>query len=452
MKLKDQLRFVRNNMKKNKSRLFMTVLASAMGCAFLIVLASVAFGLQKSAVDDITEGKLATEINIYGKHSESGYTPITDKEIAAFKHIDGVKTVTHSEYLQQEPMYRFGSFSGTATTVSVDLPSEKKAGFELSQGRMPKSDNEVVVGFDFAKQMHESEESGKTDHTGQTAERTAEASDLLGQTLSMEVKQFVNGKLEKTLFQLKVVGIGKDPTREWLDDQRVLIGTGLMKQIEAFTGTSKGIIDSSQAPNAAKGGEIAPKPETVRTYDNVNVYATDLKKVKSVQKKLEGMSIASHSIANELDQLDTMFLILKTGLVLVGTIAVIIASIGIYNTMTMAVTERSQDIGIMKAIGANPKTIKRIFLIEGAGIGLLGAVIGTLVSFIVSYAVNLALPIAIRQMSDKHEKVDVLFSYIPPALVLVSVAICLFVAILSGLRPAVKATKVDVLKALRRDV
>lgn len=53
MRLSDQFRFVRQNMKKNKSRLFMTVLATAMGCAFLIVLASVGFGLQKSIVDEL---------------------------------------------------------------------------------------------------------------------------------------------------------------------------------------------------------------------------------------------------------------------------------------------------------------------------------------------------------------------------------------------------------------
>lgn len=65
--------------------------------------------------------------------------------------------------------------------------------------------------------------------------------------------------------------------------------------------------------------------------------------------------------------------------------------------MTMAVTERAPDIGIMKAIGANPKTIKRIFLLESSYIGLIGAAIGTLVAYVISFIVNFGLPLIIKQ-------------------------------------------------------
>src|SRR5690606_12974848 len=67
MKWQDRFRFVRQNMGKNKSRIFMTVLAAAMGCAFLIMLASVAFGLQNSLIKEITEGQTLTRIELYDK-------------------------------------------------------------------------------------------------------------------------------------------------------------------------------------------------------------------------------------------------------------------------------------------------------------------------------------------------------------------------------------------------
>lgn len=73
------------------------------------------------------------------------------------------------------------------------------------------------------------------------------------------------------------------------------------------------------------------------------------------------MGYSTYSAQNELKQINVIFLIIKIGLITVGTVAVLIASIGIFNTMTMAVTERAQDIGIMKAIGAHPGVIKKSF-------------------------------------------------------------------------------------------
>ena len=75
----------------------------------------------------------------------------------------------------------------------------------------------------------------------------------------------------------------------------------------------------------------------------------------------------------------------KIGLIFVGVIAVLISAIGIFNTMTMAVTERTQEIGIMKAIGASPNVIRKMFLLESAYIGILGSVLGIIISYGVSF-------------------------------------------------------------------
>ncbi len=69
--------------------------------------------------------------------------------------------------------------------------------------------------------------------------------------------------------------------------------------------------------------------------------------------------------------------------------------------MTMAVTERAPDIGIMKAIGANPKTIKQIFLMESTFIGLAGALIGTAVAYLISFLVNVGVPMILEQISKR---------------------------------------------------
>jgi acetoin utilization transport system permease protein len=106
----------------------------------------------------------------------------------------------------------------------------------------------------------------------------------------------------------------------------------------------------------------------------------------------------------------------------------------------------------MKAIGANPKTIKNIFLIESSYIGLLGALVGTIVAYFISFAVNFGFPLIIESAFGEQPPEDLQFSYIPFELPLICVAICLLVTIISGLRPAKRATKIDVLKAMRREI
>ncbi len=145
----------------------------------------------------------------------------------------------------------------------------------------------------------------------------------------------------------------------------------------------------------------------------------------------------------------------KIGLIFVGVIAVLISAIGIFNTMTMAVTERTQEIGIMKAIGASPNVIRKMFLLESAYIGILGSVLGVIISYGVSFLVNKIIPPILSSVSEGGASAadfSITFSYIPVSLVLIATLISAGVAILSGLNPAIKATRTNVLTALRREL
>ncbi|MDF2661702.1 MAG: ytrF, partial [Paenibacillus sp.] len=93
-----------------------------------------------------------------------------------------------------------------------------------------------------------------------------------------------------------------------------------------------------------------------------------------------------------------------------------------------------------------------IFLLESGFIGLLGAVIGIIVSYALSITVNAALPVLIQSFLNEQVPDGFRFSLIPPLLTVLAAVISLGVAVLSGARPAKRATQVDVLRALRRDV
>jgi acetoin utilization transport system permease protein len=448
MRLKDQFQFVRQNMKKNRTRLFMTILATAMSVAFLIVLASVGFGLHKSIVKETLERRVVTEIEVPGKEEpNNGFKNLTDEDISYFEKIDNVKAVTRRKNLQNYT-FNVDDHQTNAQAIVAHMPSETEAGLELAAGRLPKSENEVVVGYHFVEDLRPNTELSEElyDERGQIKEEFRYKGDLIGKKITMNVIKFEDGKEIKEPLELTVVGIREKPTKDWVYDSIVFVSEGVLKQVEEFTGTPRGMVKDPNNPDMEM-------PEiTFDQYDLVNIYANDMEAVKDITTELEENNYPSYSVINELKDVNVMFTIVKAGLIFIGTIAIIIASIGIYNTMTMAVTERAPDIGIMKAIGANPKTIKKIFLLESSYIGLIGAAIGTLVAYAISFIVNFGLPLIIKQAFGEEPPEGLIFSHIPYTLPLISFIICYLVTILSGLRPAQRATKVDVLKAMRREV
>ncbi len=182
--------------------------------------------------------------------------------------------------------------------------------------------------------------------------------------------------------------------------------------------------------------------------------AVSQKNIIPILEKLKDKGYSVFSVTEQLDQMDIFFLVLKIGLIFVGTIAVLIASIGIFNTMTMAVTERTREIGVLKAIGASPKLIQRLFLMESTFIGILGTVIAVIISYVISFTANAVLPLILKAATgeDAFSSSDITFSLIPWQLVIIASAISIGVAMISGYRPARKATKIDVIQALRQEL
>jgi acetoin utilization transport system permease protein len=443
MRLTDKFRFIRQNIKKNRVRTFMTILATAMGCAFLIVLASIGYGLQQSIVEETLENQVVTKIDVYGKEVDGNYNSLNIDDVRVLEKVEHVKAVTRKNQLRQLPTYFLEGYKAETTAVSTHFPSEIASGLEISEGRLPEKANEVVVGYHFTNYLHtETEENVYDEDTGEIKDEFRYSDNIIGKTITMTVAQNQEGDIFEEM-PLTVVGILEEPSREWLINTDVYISQEVFEQVEAFTGTP--------------GGEIGLDPEVIDTvhlesYDSVHVYADNLEAVQGIVDYLEAENYATYSIVSEMEQVNMLFTIAKAGLILVGTIALIIASIGIYNTMTMAVTERAPDIGIMKAIGASPKTIKQIFLLESSYIGVIGAFIGTVVAYATSVVVNFGLPLILESVFQEELPEGLQFSAIPWSLVLIAVAICLVVTIISGMRPARRATQIDVLKAMRREI
>ncbi|MCZ0702707.1 acetoin utilization transport system permease protein [Natronobacillus azotifigens] len=444
---KDKFRFVRQNMKKSKMRIFMTVLASAMACTFLIVLASVGFGLHQTVLRDVMEEDAINEISIYGTEDEDGqYRNINKEDVEYFRSLDDVRAVSTLIYLNQQPEYIVDTHHIHANTRVSEFFGEEQAGIQLEAGELPSAANEIIVGYHFLQNLSpiETDEDVEVyDENGNILDELRYTEDIIGQTVSFTIEKYMgDDEFESKVFEAVITGITEQPAREWVEDTTVYITEEMLASIESYTETTK--------------GNIYPEEDEYEQYytgyDDVYLYSHSLPHVEALTTQLQDEGYYVYSVASQLKEINILFNIAKAGLIFIGTIAVLIASIGIYNTMTMAVTERAPDIGIMKAIGASPKTIKQIFLLESTYIGLLGALFGTIVAYIISYSVNFIIPLILEGVYGEPLPDGLKFSAIPWTLVVIAVTICLIVTIISGSRPAKKATKIDVLKAMRREI
>lgn len=424
MRFKDQVDFVRQHVKRNRLRVFMTILATAMGCAFLIVLASIAFGLQTSMKKELLSDNAITEIEIYSEER-------LDKE--KIEAIPNVNALVERAEIMVEGTAKFtlNERSSTPYTQFVDFEQLAKTNEKLAQGTWPKHDNELVVGYHFAQTLlTKAQQQAQGDDDEQT-KKDGYHGNLLGKKVTFTYTIDKKTVLSK---QMTIVGITKKPSREWDIDERVMMPLSML------------------APLKTNYEQVTDKKQQDFSYATFRVYASDLEAVKGILETLKAMDLSVYSVTEQLEEINLLFTALKAGLIFIGTIAILIASIGIFNTMTMAVTERTREIGVMKAIGTNPKLIQKLFVMESAYIGILGTIIAVIVSYIISFAANWLIPLALELVTgDKsYREVDLIFSAIPLELVVIASLISISVAIISGWRPARKATNIDVIDALRQ--
>jgi putative ABC transport system permease protein len=198
---------------------------------------------------------------------------------------------------------------------------------------------------------------------------------------------------------------------------------------------------------------LARKKGSVSEDDNVPFTTAVLRvedplALSEVRGRLAALGFGSFSFIDEFKQVQTTFLVINSALGLLGGISLLVASLGITNTMLMSILERTREIGIMKAIGAKELEIKLIFFVEAAVIGLAGGAAGALLAWGIDGLSNRLVNKFILEARGVSY-ID-LFS-LPAYLWLGAVLFAVLVSIAAALYPAARAARVDPVTALRHD-
>jgi ABC-type antimicrobial peptide transport system permease subunit len=245
--------------------------------------------------------------------------------------------------------------------------------------------------------------------------------------LNSQVKEGAGQGGVRGLFPGARIYVPLAAAREWSIEHR-----GPMNQLALALARESGSLGSSESEG----------------YDSAVIRVDDPVALTEVRKRLKELGFVSFSIVDQLEQFRTVFLIIDSVLGLLGGISLLVASFGIANTMIMSILERTREIGIMKAIGAEDREIKLIFFVEAAVLGLVGGVIGVLSAWAVDAIAN---RLAYRFFLKPNGASFVDFFSLPPWLSIGAILFALIVSILAALYPAARAARIDPVRALRHD-
>jgi ABC-type lipoprotein release transport system permease subunit len=260
---------------------------------------------------------------------------------------------------------------------------------------------------------------------------TGAGSDQSGDSQDEEAQSF---NLVPRQIRLKIVGIvTSEPNRGFRQGRTpVFLPLGLAESL-----------------NMVQAGELwnTLRPSAGKTYIALMVRVNKSKAVAQVEDEIKKQGFSTFSIVDASKNITRFFKFLDLFLGIFGSMALAVASLGIVNTLVMAILERRREIGIMKALGASDGDVKRIFFFEAGAMGLLGGALGTGLGWMIGRVINVGTNIWLQRQELRPEN----FWYVPWWLVALALGFSIFVSLFAGLYPASRAAKLDPVHALRHD-
>ena len=446
------------NLRESILRNSLTTVGISVGVASLVAMLSLGIGLQQLAGRRLQKSGLFDTVVVTSRRDlrsfnreqeENGPAPAESptlnedarRKIAQLPNVleayPDIRFITELRY--EEKLY---------LTMMAGLPFSAKNNdaFDGMQGSFFSSEtaSEVILQKSFAAQLL-----GKTPKAGGEEASVAElAKPLLGKQLTMRYSERTatpatdtdeanpGGNAYSVISHevtLKIVGVcDLDPdSMRGQARARIFIPLKLAQNLHVMQPS-----DLRDTTNMASGSPA---------YTTVEVRVKSPTQVQVVEDAIKKMGFNTFSIVDATRSLRQFFAVLDLFLGIFGSLALAVASIGIINTLVMAILERRREIGIMKAIGASDGDVKGLFFAEAGVMGVFGGVVGVALGWTIGRVINLGTNVYLKRQHFPPEQIW----FVPWWLVIGAIAFAIVVSLLSGLYPASRAARLDPVQALR---
>ena len=183
----------------------------------------------------------------------------------------------------------------------------------------------------------------------------------------------------------------------------------------------------------------------VTRYSQLRIMVKDQNKLSQVRTEIEGMGFRTSSVVDTIERINTLFASIRIALLVLGMVALAVASLGMFNTLTVSLLEKTRQVGLMKAMGMKSHEVKRLFLAESVIMGVAGGIVGLLLAFLGGKLLSVGL--SSLSIAKGVGVIDI--THIPSTLAVLVVICAFFIGVLTGWYPSRRATKISALNALR---
>ena len=433
MKLPDLLRTAFLNLWRRKLRAFLTVLGMVIGTSSIVVMVSLGVGMRQSMIDSYASMGSLTNITVnnYRYVESSDGQSSTYKEVKLDKKaVDEIRKIPGVEGAMPQitawGMAMSGKYATDVSIMGIDMEQAELFGIKLEEGEYPGNKLaggkvQMLLPYDFYNNFYDP-----------NANRWSPAIDKDGNS-----KVTSRSRLKLTFDYSNVYTNQPGDPGQQKGKIYTLVPTGMLEESgNDFSWYC--IMDIKVLEKLAK-----ENPNYIslnkKNYNQVIVKCKDIDDVLTVKAKIEEMGFGASCIQEWLQQSEEQLKQTQYLLGAIGGVSLLVAAIGIMNTMMMSIYERTKEIGIIKVLGCRMSNIAGLFLTEAAYIGFFGGALG----LGLSYGLSLVLNNFLESSGFK--------SIIPLYLAVGALAFSVVVALISGLYPAMRAMKLSPLAAIRNE-
>jgi putative ABC transport system permease protein len=433
----DLVALIIDNLGRRKARVALTAIGVVIGTASVVVLVSLAIGLQKNATQSLYGIGDLTQIQVYPNYGEYGpgmvsvggsgganttTTLITNDSLELLSAIPGVVAVIPRDYLQGSAILRYNRLETYANIVGVGSPNIEFLGVDLQGGDFILERGTAIIGAMVSSSFY--------DPQWRPGQDTPTPPDLLGEQVRLIIIKWdqEGNEIRKTL-QVRIVGLLAESRGE--SDWSIYMA---LDDVSTYNEWFMG-----RRINRNRDG-----------YNQVIVKVEDVSQVIEVTDTITQLGYQAYTPQSFVQGINSFFLILQVIFGGVGAIALLVAAIGIANTMAMAILERTKEIGLMKAVGATNRDVLSIFLGEAAGIGFIGGLGGIIFGWAAGQIINvLALAYLAGQAAQQGGPPPTTAVFTPLWLPIFTLIFATLIGLLSGLYPALRAATMIPVNALK---